>query len=133
MKYVFFMIEIVCVYIFLRLIVLYQLVDFFNFLGLNCYFIRLIVIFYSLKVFFQILGNFYLCSYFYQIIKFFMYLQRQFRGRWKIKRRCLILLIERNILGVGDDRVWFKVECFCSIKEKVYFGRVLSCKVLGSG
>lgn len=54
-------------------------------------------------------------------------------GRWKAKIRCLILPTERNILGAGEDRVWLRVECSCSTKEKVYPGRLLSCKALGSG
>lgn len=60
-------------------------------------------------------------------------LKRQLTGRWKAKIiRCLILPTERNILGAGEDRVWLRVECSCSIKEEVYPGRVLSCKALGS-
>lgn len=133
MKYVFFMTETVCAYIFLRLTVSHQPADFLNFPGLNCYPTRPIVILYSSKVSFQILGNFHLCSHSHQTTKSFMYSQRQLRGRWKTKRRCLIPPTERNILGAGDDRVWLKVECSCSTKEKVYSGRVLSCKALGSG
>lgn len=60
-------------------------------------------------------------------------LKRQLRGRWKAKIiGCLILPTERNRLGAGEDRVWLRVECSCSTEEKVYPGRVLSCKALGS-